>query len=131
MWRSQSFLFAALLAVSFVFAVVLALRGLDSGGGLMLPSRSDHARVTLDFANGTVRAFEGPVPRSMTIAHALRASAKAGHFTFDIAPVTGAGGLMIEGFTNWQVLHNGAAVSKQLDQTFVRQGDALLFLHVP
>src|SRR3989344_7308284 len=45
-----------------------------SGNGLL-------TRVTIDFGNGTKRAFQGPVETSMTLLAALRAAGDAGEFT--------------------------------------------------
>lgn len=87
------------------------------------------ARLTIDFGNGSRRAFEGESRAGMTILSALRLAGEAGRFSI----VTDARGQIVavagvkSGARNqWRAYRNGAAVADLPGHTEIRAGDRIV-----
>lgn len=68
------------------------------------------ARVTIDFGNGTKRAFEGESQAGMTIISALRLSGDAGQFkitTDERGAIVSIAGVRNASGKRWRVYRNG------------------------
>ena len=87
------------------------------------------ARVTIDFGNGTKRAFEGESQAGMTILSALRLSGDVGQFKTAtnergaIVAIAGVGNAMGK---RWRVYRNGAAVEDLPGHIGVEAGDRIM-----
>jgi hypothetical protein len=98
------------------------------------PSTHSSVRVTIDFGNGTVRAFEGRVEEVMTALAVLRASAKAG----DLAVETSNRGELLligevenDGAHAWTFAVNGKNQGTIPGIVDVSPGDQLQFAFRP
>jgi len=124
MVRRDFLILALVLATAFAF--FLSVFGPPIGTRETILGRNN-ARVTIDFGNGTVRVFEGPVLAGTTILHVLRASAKTGRISFDLSPAMDASGLRIGGVQSWAVWLNNVWVAGPLQYQLVSRGDSILF----
>lgn len=88
------------------------------------------ARLTIDFGDGTKRAFEGQVAGGMTIISALRVSQAAGQFeavTDNRGQVIDIAGVKNGNKKRWEVYRNGDAVAELPGHVEIRPGDKLVF----
>lgn len=88
------------------------------------------ARLTIDFGNGTKRAFEGESDNGMTILSALRLSGEAGQFE-SMADARGQI-VSIAGVKNgsgkrWRAYRNGVAATDLPGHIEVQPGDRIVF----
>ncbi len=94
------------------------------------PPAAPITRLTIDFGNGTKRAFLGPVEEGMTIITALAAAEQAGNFD---ARLDGRGRVLaIAGISaleprRWNVYVNGAMLRTVPGDVDVRPGDQIIF----
>lgn len=119
--RTKLFLVAAALAAGALFVFLVLLRG----PAVIRPTEPHFAVLTVDFNNGTMRAFEGPVVANMTAAHALRASAIAGGFLLEIPSPPASEEIIIEGRKGWRAWRNGRELFGRLDTVLLQAGDTL------
>lgn len=87
-------------------------------------------RVTIDFGNGTKRAFLGETEGGMTILSALRASGEAGRFeaATDVrGNLLAIAGIGAAGPKGWRVYLNGAGVDDFPGHVEVGPGDKIEF----
>ena len=87
-------------------------------------------RVTIDFGNGTKRAFLGETEKGMTILSALRASGEAGRFeaaTDDRGKLLAIAGIGAAGKGGWGVYLNGTSVDDLPGHVEIGPGDKIEF----
>ncbi|OHA08384.1 MAG: hypothetical protein A3B37_01620 [Candidatus Sungbacteria bacterium RIFCSPLOWO2_01_FULL_59_16] len=87
-------------------------------------------RLTIDFGNGTKRAFEGEAQVGMTALSALRASQEAGTFgvrTDDRGRVLEIAGIAAGGGREWRILLNGSPIQDLPGHVEIKPGDKILF----
>lgn len=92
------------------------------------PPPAPVTRLTIDFGNGTKRAFLGPVEPEMTIVTALRASELAGNFSASFngrGEVLAIAGVKALGAKRWNVYMNGTLLSMPPGEFDVRSGDRI------
>ncbi|MDP3727108.1 MAG: hypothetical protein Q8R35_00535 [bacterium] len=90
------------------------------------------ARITIDFGNGTKRAFEGAPGDGMTILSALRLAEEAGQFsvrTDSVGNITTVAGVRNGGGKRWRAYRNAAPVSDLPGHIEVRAGDRILLAY--
>lgn len=90
------------------------------------------ARITIDFGNGTRRAFEGPLEEGMTILSALRSAEEAGQFTVrtdTVGNITAIAGVRNAGGKRWRSYQNGTALADLPGHTSIRAGDRILLAY--
>lgn len=93
------------------------------------PGFTASARLTIDFGDGTKRAFEGQAD-NLTILSALRVSQQAGKFdvrTDRQGAVTAIAGVENSGLRRWQAYRNGRALDDMPGHVEVQAGDRVTF----
>src|SRR3989344_900559 len=86
------------------------------------------ARLTIDFGNGTKRAFEGESGTDMTILSALRLSGEAGGFesmTDARGQIVSVAGVRNSGGKRWRVYRNGTVAADLPGHIDVEPGDRI------
>lgn len=87
-------------------------------------------RVTIDFGNGRLRAFEGEVQSGMTILAALNAASQVGKFdakTDTQGKIVNIDGVKNNGSKRWQAYINEVPVREEPAGTLIRGGDDIYF----
>jgi len=93
-------------------------------------TKQQYTRVTIDFGDGTRRAFWGPVQNGMTAMLALRASQEAGQFnieTDDAGRITNIAGIRAQNGKAWRLFINDAPASDVSGNIEIQPGDQLVF----
>lgn len=87
------------------------------------------ARITLDFSNGSKRAFEGESRAGMTILSALRLAGEAGRFgivTDERGQIVAVAGVKNGARKQWRAYRNGAAATDLPGHTEIKAGDRIV-----
>lgn len=94
----------------------------------VLKAADVYTKLTIDFGDGTKRAFRGRTETGMTAMVALRAAQTTGGFkveTDDRGVVVAIGDTRADGVKGWHIYQNGALAKEVLGRVVVAPGDSL------
>lgn len=93
------------------------------------PKIIGRAVLTIDFGNGTKRAFEGDVVENETLLDALTLTSKAGNFRYELDKKMNLAAIETFTATNgkkWQLRINDKKIDKPLSEVILKDGDNIL-----